>query len=151
MKTKLIVLSGFLCLVIFAQASEKRLLKGNTFTDMGQYEVLKQNEQPGKDVTLYLIRYENSEEEFVVQVCKGDDCKNYVVYGNNVELQYKANKYDVFGLTKTEKQFRKLDKKEAAKRVDREQYYRQKVISKTPKTETEYLGLIACYLPQVVI
>jgi ABC-type thiamine transport system substrate-binding protein len=150
MKTKLIVLVGVICLAVAAQATEKRMLKGQTFTTMGDYEVFKDLDKSNDNIKIFVIKYENTDESFVVRVCEGDKCHNYVVYGKNLELQYKSKKNNVFGLTKMDKEFRNLDKGVVAERVDREQMFRQKVISTTPKSEKEYLGLIACYLPQLV-
>ncbi|MFC0876387.1 hypothetical protein ACE01N_07315 [Saccharicrinis sp. FJH2] len=150
MKTKLIVLVGVICLAFAAQATEKKMMKGQTFTSMGDYEVYKDLDKSNDDFKIFVIKYENTDETFVVRVCEGDNCHNYVVYGNKLELQYKAKKNNVFGLTKMDKEFRKLDKDVTAKRIDREQMFRQKVISTTPKSEKQYLGLIACYLPQLV-
>ncbi|MFB6318803.1 hypothetical protein [Saccharicrinis sp. FJH54] len=150
MKTKLIMLVGVLCLAVAAQATEKKMLKGQTFTSMGDYQVFKDLDKSTDAYKIFVIKYENTDETFVVRVCEGDKCHNYVVYGKDLELQYKAKKNNVFGLTKMDKEFRNLDKDLVAKRIDREQMFRQKVISTTAKSEKEYLGLIACYLPQLV-
>lgn len=150
MKTKLIIFLGIFCLALSVQAIEKKVIKGQTFTELGDYVVQKNTDLSTEKAEAYVIKYENSDEEFIVMVCQGDDCKNYIVYGNNLDLQYIAKKNNVFGLCKTEKKFRKTDKKLVAERIDREQYFRQKVISTSPKSEKEYLGLIACYLPQVI-
>lgn len=149
MKTRLMLLVGVLLLAFTTQAGEKKMMSGKTFTSLGEYEVY-QTDEVSENYKVYIIKYANSEEKFMVRVCKDDKCKNFIVYGDNLELQYQKDKKNVFGMTKVDKQFRKFDKEAIAKRIDREQMFRQKVITTQSKSEKEYLGLIACYLPQVV-
>lgn len=150
MKTKLNVLLLFVCTAISVQATEKKVCSGKSLSEMGAYEITMSDDNSNPDFISYVLKYENCEECFTIMVCKGEDCKNFLVYGKDIDLQYKLSKNKVFGITKIDKKFRRTDKDLLAKRINREQLYRQRVISSTPKTQKGYLGLIACYLPQVL-
>jgi hypothetical protein len=88
---------------------------------------------------------------YTVKVCKENDCCNYVVYADNVELMYTC-KNGAFGARKMDKKYVKKPSNAALDDINREAFYRQKVIvadGSAQTTETA-LGLLACYLPEIV-
>ena len=65
------------------------------------------------------------------------------------EVQYACNN-GIFGVKKLEKRFREIPEAEMSAKLNRVSYYGQRVISTQQKSQDEYLGLIACYLPDLI-
>lgn len=132
----------------FVNASET--LSGNTLTKFGSYQ-LKQSATTVviDDVAFktWELTYSDIPEKFVLFAApENNGTCNYTVRGNGFEIGYKVS-YDEFGATLVDTKFKTISRKEIAKRINAEQLKSQELISSEPKTEAEYLGLIACFMP----
>ncbi len=74
---------------------------------------------------------------------------NYMVEGNGFELLYRV-RGDRFGVAYVDEADAKVGKDEMYKKLDRQAFLHQYVITDQPKSESEYMELIAAYLPAVM-
>ena len=140
-----VLLSSF---VFVVSAADK--IKGESNTSMGKYVIEESDvavNYKGKELKAYRLCYENCKKEVLIGVEKLEDCRNFVVVLDDMQIVYACEK-GIFGVTKTPKQkSTSINVKEA---IVRQQFYHQKVITQKPKTEKELLGLIACYYPALL-
>jgi hypothetical protein len=155
MKTKLFILT--ICVALFslstsAKIKDGKALTGNSLTDFGKYTVTVAH-QPMviNDIAVktYELTYENTSEPILIGVVKTEKCVTYVVRSEEFEIQYSCNN-GVFGVKKIEPQYQTLPKETLDAKLDRVNYFSQRVICKNQKSEDELLGLIACYFPKLI-
>jgi hypothetical protein len=155
MKTKLVLFSiGLLMMGLGASAKMKggQVLKGNSLTDLGKYSITK-SESPmivnNQAVVTYDLVYENASKPVKIGVIDEKKCKTFLVRSSEFEAQYACN-HNVFGVQKMERKYRQLPEGTSDGKINRVSLYAQRVISQNPKSEEDLLGLIACYLPNLV-
>ena len=155
MKTKLFLLAiGVALLTIGASAKIKAggSLTGNSLTDFGKYTITV-SETPmvvnNEAVKTFNLMYENTTNPVQIGQVKTDECITYIVRSDEFEIQYTCNK-GVFGVKKLETQYQQLPKAEMEAKLDRVNYFAQRVICQNKKSEDELLGLIACYFPKLI-
>jgi hypothetical protein len=100
-------------------------------------------------VKTYELTYENTSNPIRVGLVKEEKCTTFIVRNDDFEVQYTCNK-GVFGVKKIEPKYQTLPKEQMDVRLDRVNYFAQRVICTNPKSEDELLGLIACYFPSLV-
>lgn len=155
MKTKLFILTicvAVLSLGASAKIKDGRSLTGNSLTEFGKYTVMVSDAPMvinNEAVKTYDLMYENTNNPIRVGLVKEEKCTTYVVRTDDFEIQYSCNN-GVFGVKKTESRFQTLPKEEIDAKLDRVNYFSQRVISTNKKSEEELLGLIACYFPKLV-
>lgn len=155
MKTKLFILTicvAVLSLGTSAKIKDGQSLTGNSLTEFGKY-TLTASDAPmvinNEVVKTYDLMYENTSNPIRVGLVKEEKCTIYVVRTDDFEIQYTCNK-GVFGVKKIENRFQTLPKEEMDAKLDRVNYFSQRVICTNEKSEEELLGLIACYFPKLV-
>ena len=155
MKTKLFILTicvAVLSLSASAKIKDGQALTGNSLTEFGKY-TLTASDAPmvinNEVVKTYDLMYENTSNPIRVGLVKEEKCTTYVVRTDDFEIQYTCNK-GVFGVKKIENRFQTLPKEEMDAKLDRVNYFSQRVICTNEKSEEELLGLIACYFPKLV-
>jgi hypothetical protein len=125
-------------------------LSGNSLSKFGTYQLSPStNSLVIKDVAYktWELTYSGTPEKYVLFVVPGENgncCFN--VRGENFEIRYSLT-FDNFGAKLIDPEFRTIPRKEIMKKLNNEQLKSQEVITTSPKTETEYLGLIACFMP----
>jgi len=139
----------------FAMKAEKLVLKGDTHNALGKYVIEKTDdfvELNGKALPTYIIRFENSDQTLKVAVDKDkkSKTKNFIVLGDNLNMQYTCEEA-YFGVTKLDKKYTKAGIKSNSDKLNRTEYFHQKVITKTNPVDRDCLGLIACYYPMLVV
>lgn len=155
MKTKLFILTicvALLSLGASAKIKDGQALTGNSLTEFGKYTVMVSDAPMvinGEVVKTYDLMYENTSNPIRVGMVKEDKCRTFIVRTDDFEIQYSCNN-GVFGVKKIENRFQTLPKEEMDAKLDRVNYFSQKVISTNQKSEEELLGLIACYFPKLV-
>jgi hypothetical protein len=155
MKTKLFILTICVALVSLgasAKTKDAKALTGNSLTEFGKYTITVSDEQmviADEAVKTYDLMYENTSNPIRVGLVKEEQCTTFVVRTDDFEIQYSCNK-GVFGVKKIESRFQTLPKEEMDAKLDRVNYFSQRVISTNKKSEEELLGLIACYFPALV-
>ena len=135
-----------------AAFSRKLVAEGKTHTALGNYKIELADdpvEMKGEDCTAYIISYENSDVEATVVICKEKNCKRYVVLSDKLSIQYVCNEY-YFGVEKLGKEFEKEGYKTSDSALNRGEYFHQKVLSPSGRTEVENTQLIAAYYPMLL-
>lgn len=155
MKTKLFILTicvALLSLGTSAKIKDGQALTGNSLTEFGKYTV-KVSDEPmvinGSAIKTFDLMYENTSNPIHVGLVKEEKCRTFIVRTDDFEIQYSCNK-GVFGVKKIESRFQTLPKEEMDAKLDRVNYFSQRVICTNPKSEDELLGLIACYFPKLI-
>jgi len=155
MKTKLSLLSFFafaLCIVASAKIKDGKAMTGNSMSEMGNYSLMLSEEPMLYDdqvLETYDLVYENATQPIKIAVLNEKKCKTFIVRSDEFEVQYTCNKGS-FGVKKLEKRFREIPEEEMNLKLNRVGYYSQRIICTGQKTNDDYLGLIACYLPELV-
>ena len=155
MKTKLIFLS--ICAVLFslgasAKIKDGKALTGKSLTNFGKYTIVKSDASiTANNVALetYDLMYENTKNPIRVGVLNEKKCTTFIVKSDEFEVQYTCVN-GVFGVKKIEKRFRELPAEANNEKLNRRNYFAQRVICQNKKSKEELLGLIACYLPSLV-
>lgn len=155
MKTKLVFLAVFVLIISAianARIKEGQSITGNSLSDMGEYNI-SHADKPiiyGNAVLeTYDLVYENATNTIKIGVLDERKCKTFIVRNDRFEIQYTCRN-GVFGVRKLEKRFREIPEKEMTMKLDKTNYYSQKIICRGKKSQDEYLGLIACYFPLLV-
>jgi hypothetical protein len=145
-----------LILVLFAGVAAlsfgRVIVKGESNTPFGSYTI-EVCDQPlmlaGEELKCYLITYENSPAIVKVFVDKEKKCKNYIVTSDDLSVMYTCNgKY--FGVNKVGKKYISEGIKTDDSKLDRSDYFRQKVIALGPTDEFDATLLIASYFPELI-
>ncbi len=133
----------------FLAGATAKALKGESNTPYGSYTITLVSNESGS-TPVYELKYANSSKTFTVKVCQEKKCCNYVVYGEKMEMMYTCSK-GIFGARRIDKKLSRLPQDQALNDINREAFYRQKVLATDgPQTTGSALGLIACYLPEIV-
>lgn len=155
MKAKLILLTVCVALLsVFANAKIKdgQAMTGNSLSELGQYKIT-QSESPivynNQVLETYDLQYENAAGTIKIGVLPEKKCCNFIVHNDEFEVQYTCVN-GVFGVHKIEKRFQEIPEAEVNMKLDRIGYYAQRVICQGKKSIDDYLGLIACYFPELV-
>ncbi len=155
MKTKLFILTvcvALLSLGASAKIKTGQALTGNSLTEFGNYSITVANTPMmvnNEAVKTYDLMYDNTSNPVKIGVVKTEDCSKFIVRTDEFEVQYTCNK-GVFGVKKIEAQYQQLPKEEIDAKLERFNYFSQRVICQDKKSEDELLGLIACYFPKLI-
>ena len=140
------------CLFATAKGSGTSLVSGQSLTELGQYSINVSDDLiriGAEALKTYELKYSNSDSPVLIGVKKTKKCMNFIVRTDNFEVEYVCNKH-VFGVKRINKDYQTVDTKKINEMMDNADFYTQRVISQNPKTETELLGLIACYFPSLI-
>jgi hypothetical protein len=155
MKTKMYFLGVFLLTLVTgvsAKIKEGQVITGNSLTGFGKYTIV-MSESPmvinSQAVPTFELLYENTANPVRIGVIKEKKCTTFVVRSDEFEVQYSCDK-GVFGVKKMDKKYRELPEETCDSKIDKVNFYAQRIITQNPKTEDEMLGLIACYFPNLV-
>lgn len=155
MKTKLSLLVIFvLALSVIGSAKIKygQAMTGNSLSVWGEYTITHSDAPIVYDnavLETYDLAYENTSNPVRIAVLKEKNCKTFIVRNDEFEIQYTCNN-GVFGVKKLEKRFQEIPVEEMNMKLNRVSYYTQRVICQDKKSQDDYLGLIACYFPNLV-
>lgn len=146
----------FLALLVFATMTAlsygKIIVKGESNTSFGRYtiEVCDQPMQlAGEEMKCYLISYENSPITAKVFVDKDKKCKNFVVVSDDLSVMYSCNG-QYFGVNKVGKQYQAAGLSTDDARLDRYDYFHQRVLARGGTTDYDAAVLIASYFPELI-
>lgn len=155
MKTKLFILTvcvALLSLGASAKIKTGQALTGNSLTEFGNYSITVADAPMminNEAVKTYDLMYDNTSNPVKIGVIKTEECSKFIVRTDEFEVQYTCNK-GVFGVKKIEAQYQQLPKEEIDAKLERFNYFSQRVICQDKKSEDELLGLIACYFPKLI-
>ena len=155
MKTKMIlfiICATFFSLGVSAKIKDGKALSGNSLTEFGKYTIVKSDApmiNGNLAIETYDLMYENTRNPIRIGVLKENDCRTFIVKSDEFEVQYTCRN-GVFGVKKIEKRFQELPVEANDSKMNRRNYFAQRVISQNQKPQEELLGLIACYFPALV-
>ena len=150
MKRIYLALLLFACLA--AVSYGKVIVKGESNTSFGGYTI-EICDQPmmlgGEQLKCYLISYDRSPLTLKVFVDKDKRCKNYVVVSDDLSVMYSCNeKY--FGVNKVDKKYVDAGISTNDARLDRVDYFHQKVLTQGKTDDFDATTLIASYFPELI-
>jgi hypothetical protein len=150
MKNSLVIIATFFVLMICSATILKAAtLKGESNTSFGNYELNSSNQAVVINETAYrtwTLSYPGANKSFVVICFKNDEGCCFIVRNDEFEIQY-SNKDGNFGAELVNSEMRTIKKKEIMNQVGYEKFMNQQLLTSNPKTEEEYLGIIACFMP----
>lgn len=157
MKTKLVLLAVCVALISMgatAKIKDGKAMTGNSLTEFGAYTIVNSDAPMvynNKVLQTYDLTYENASNSIRIGVLCEDKlkCKTFIVRTDDFEIEY-ACRNNVFGVKKIEARFQELPKEEMEMKLNKVNYYAQRVICQNKKSEDDLLGLIACYFPDLV-
>ena len=126
------------------------ILTGDSQTKFGVYQLSSSpNSVVIGDVAFktWELTYTGSSEKFLLFLVPGNDGdSSFIVRNDKFEIQYTIS-YEKFGVTWVDPEKRTVKKKEVMKQINLNSFESQTVLTSNQKTEEEYLGLIACFMP----
>ena len=126
--------------------------KGKTFTQIGDYKI-EVAETPiildGRELTTYVISYDNSPLKVTVAVDKDKKGSNYLVISDKLSVQYVSNS-SYFGVEKLSRKYNKMGLATSDNELNRTEYFRQKVLTSGDHSVLDNTKLIAAYFPVLV-
>ena len=149
---KRIVICMFLFAAVATLSYGKVITKGESNTPFGRYTI-ELCDQPmmlaGEEMKCYLISYENTPLKVKVFVDKEKNCKNYIVVSDELSVMYSCNgKY--FGVNKVAEKYGKGTLATDDEKLDRRDYFHQKLIAQGETSEFDATALIASYFPELI-
>jgi hypothetical protein len=150
MKNIIIVIAIAVVTLIANLVNASETLSGNSLTKFGTYQLNPAtNSVVIADVAYktWDLTYSGTQEKyqvFLVPCADGSLCYN--VKSNSFEVGYALNS-DSFGAKLVDQKFQTVSRKELMKKINQSNLLSQEVLSTTKKSEADYLGLIACFMP----
>ena len=139
-----------LCLTAFAKKNV--VATGKTWTAMGDFKI-EVAETPyslnGEELKTFVISYENSPLKVKVAIDTDKKCNTYLVMSDKLSVQYVCNS-SYFGVEKLARQYVKKGLNTSDNELNREEYFKQKVITREVQSPVENARLIAAYFPTLV-
>ncbi len=149
---KRIILLLVLCVGMAAMSYGRVVARGESNTPFGSYTI-ELCDQPmafaGEEMKCYLISYSKSPVQVKVYVDKDRKCKNYIVLSDELSVMYSCDG-NIFGVKKVDKKFGSLGIATDDSKLDRMNYFHQKVIARGETSDFEAAALIASYFPQLI-
>lgn len=153
MKHKLFILTAFLVLTTLVGKANFQKLEGNSFTKYGNYTLTETDQITVVNNVAYKVwhlNYANNDKTFEVLCAPGNNSQCcFIVRGNEFEIQYSRNDGS-FGANLVDSKRSSLKKSLVMKHINKEQLANQKTLTTKEKDQTEYLGLVACFVPLLI-
>ena len=154
MKKITIVLSTlFFIFITTTGFNKKTVITGNTNSKLGSFIII-QSDQPlitdTETLRSYDVKYENSDMDLRIVIDdRNRKCLSFIVVSGDFGIQYNCDKH-IFGVVKVDDKYIKDGIPKTDERLNRVEYYRQKVLISTQESETNMLRLIAVYFPNLM-
>ncbi len=141
-------------MISFSFPAKTVFLKGTTNCALGDFIIEKSSELvvlDGYKLDTYTISYENSAKTVSVAVRTEEDCCRYIVFTDELSVQYICYK-EYFGVLTHDKGLNNQGFVTDANMLDKSSYFYQKLITrdKDEKSLKGCLGLIAAYYPMLL-
>ncbi|MBN1924231.1 MAG: hypothetical protein JW798_00215 [Prolixibacteraceae bacterium] len=148
--TLLVIAVMALGMFSFGSNYAENVLTGESLTNYGSYQLTQCENCTVIDDVAYktwTLTYSNSDEAFKVLVSPAvnGNC-HYLVKGENFEIAY-VKENGEFGVKMVDGTQRQVRRRDLMKRLNYDSFLSQEVLTKGDKSEQEYLGLTACFLP----
>jgi hypothetical protein len=123
--------------------------KGKSHSAFGNYKIERLTDHlvyNNKELDKYLITYEKSDVKVLVAVDRQSKCKKYYVLSEQIPVQYEFNGA-YFGIKKLDKALLSKDFDASSDKLNKKEFYSQRVITSEMTVMKEHLNLIASYYP----
>lgn len=140
--------------VSFAFPAKTVVVKGDSNCALGDFVIKESSELfmlDGNKLDTYLITYENSEKTVNVAVREEEDCCRYIVFTDELSVQYICYE-EYFGVKIHDAKMKRQGHETDKDMLDITSYYYQRIITREEvhKNLKSCLGLIAVYYPKLV-
>jgi len=124
---------------------------GNSGSELGDYLI--EGSQPitvnGKELNTFSVSYEKTNLKYLVAIEEDIHCTKYYVVAGSISAEY-VSCNDFWGLSSLGNGVKKGIAPEICSRVNRLEYFHQKVISREYHCDMDCLKLIVCYYPMLI-
>ena len=123
--------------------------KGQSNSPFGDYKIEQLADHMnlnGKELDNYMISYEKGNLSVMVVIDKQKKCKKYYVLSEKGPVQYECNG-TYFGVKKLDKNLMSQRFATSLDKLDRTEFYQQRVITVETTATIDHLQLIASYYP----
>jgi len=147
---RIIVATLFLLITGFSPGV---VAQGDSCSDLGSF-IIEKSKSPliydARILKTYDIMYENSGLTVRVGIDETNrKCKKYIVVSGDFAVQYICNK-NIFGAEIVEECYVEDGIPATDTRLNRSEYFRQKVLTQIPKSEIDHVMLISVYFPKLL-
>jgi hypothetical protein len=147
---KRIVLTTALILIIsLTSFANQVLFQGHSNSQFGDYKIVALDNRMSfkdKELELYQISYENNGLSVIVALDKQEKCKKYYVLSEKLPIQYECNGI-FFGVKLMDNDLLYNGFPITLDRVNKMEFYSQRVIARGVTDTLDHLNLIASYYP----
>lgn len=152
MKHKVFIATVLLFTVSTLWANQK--IEGSTHTSYGNYTLTETDNVIIINNVAYKIWdlcYQSCKEKYQILCapCNTNNCY-FIVRGEDFEVQYSTSSRG-FGAKLVDKPLQSVKKELVMHKIDQNKLVNQEVLTDKVKTSEEYLGLIACFMPLLLI
>lgn len=148
MKT-LILITVLMLTLSFASNAKTIVAKGESNSAFGNYTIEQLDDHMmlnNKELDKYLITYENTDMKVVVVMDKQKKCKKYYVLNDQLPVQYECNG-TYFGIKKLEKAVVATGFENPSEKMNKQEFFNQRVLISGVTNTLDHLNLIASYYP----
>lgn len=150
MKNTILILAVVLFSTISTVSFASNQIHGTTHSDFGSYTLTQVDNYVVVNNVAYKawnLAYSDTNEKYQILYspqADGNCC--FLVRNENFEIMY-GNTDNGFGVKLVEPDKRTISKRQIMKQIDYNNFVSQLVITNKQKSEEEYLGLVACFMP----
>jgi len=150
MKNTIVILAVVLFSTLVAPSfASANLIQGSTNTEFGNYTITKADVVVIDNVAYkaWKLHYTATDETYQVLYSPAEDgtcC--FLVRNENFEIQY-GKTDEGFGVKLVDPAKRQISKRNIMKQIDYDKFVSQLRLTNKEKSEEEYLGLVACFMP----
>jgi hypothetical protein len=149
---KIVLITGLIVTISLSTYARKLVAEGNTYSALGKYKI----EMDDNYVTLnglqhkpYVISFENTKMQVRVAVTMKWGSRIYYVLSDDLSVQYVSNR-NYFGVERLGSELEKDGYTTSDSKLNRTQYYRQKVITGGDEWRKDKTALIAAFFPMLL-
>ena len=147
---KTLILTTVLVLTLsFASTSRTIVAKGESNSAFGNYTIELLDDHMmlnNNELDKYLISYENTDMKVVVVMDKQKKCRKYYVLNDQLPVQYECNGTS-FGIKKLDRAVVANGFGNASEKMNKQEFFNQRVLISGVTNTIEHLNLIASYYP----
>ncbi len=147
---KTLILTTVLVLTLsFASTARTIVAKGESNSAFGNYTIELLDDHMmlnNNELDKYLISYENTDMKVVVVMDKQKKCRKYYVLNDQLPVQYECNGTS-FGIKKLDRAVVANGFGNASEKMNKQEFFNQRVLISGVTNTKEHLNLIASYYP----
>jgi len=138
--------------VCLSSYARKLVAEGNTYSALGNYKIEIDDSYViinGFEHKPYVLSFENTDLEARVFITMEKGCRKYYVLSDDLSVQYVSTR-NYFGVEKLDKTLEKEGYRTSDSALNRNEYFRQKAITRGTDWRRNKTPLIAAYFPMLL-